>query len=118
MEPRSDAVRARWSNDGRFDIQVRLDAGDVLLDQTGPVDLSISADPLDPYYAELIRLAVPVEDPLQQARPKVSPIISKRQFYQAMAELSEFTQQEALAAVRTGTLPPKLANWISGRPAN
>jgi len=44
--------------------------------------------------------------------------ISDRQFFQQLAIAGTITQAEALAAVRTGTLPPVLAGLISCMPAD
>jgi hypothetical protein len=50
--------------------------------------------------------------------PPVPDVISDRQFFQQLAIDGDITQDEALAAVQTGTLPDKLAAVIAALPAS
>lgn len=48
--------------------------------------------------------------------PTVASIISDRQFFQGLAIQGEITQEEALAAVKTGDLPQRLEDYIAQLP--
>jgi len=48
----------------------------------------------------------------------VPQTISARQFYQELAVYGDITQQQALDAVRSGTLPPLIADFISSLSAD
>lgn len=50
--------------------------------------------------------------------PVFIPSISDRQFFQQLAVLGIINQDEALAAVSTGTIPPAMAPLISALPAD
>jgi hypothetical protein len=51
-------------------------------------------------------------DPTKQ--PLTTRIISDRQFFQALAQLRVITKEEALAAVRTGTIPHAFDDLMQG----
>jgi hypothetical protein len=55
--------------------------------------------------------ALPVETPL------VPPVISDRQFFQALAEMGFITLAEALAAVKTGEIPVEFQALIASLPS-
>lgn len=59
-----------------------------------------------------------VPDPYVPPPPPVPEIISDRQFFQQLAVQGVITQAEALAAVKTGTIPTALQNLISALPAD
>jgi len=50
--------------------------------------------------------------------PPVPEAISDRQFFQQLAVDGDISQDDALAAVQTGTLPKKLSNAIGELPAS
>lgn len=58
-----------------------------------------------------------VELPDPPVVPYVPQVISDRQFFQQLAVQGVITQDEALAAVCTGTLPASLAALVSALPA-
>lgn len=62
---------------------------------------------------EALDAAVAAYDPEQSAPAPVPAVISDRQFFQALAMDGYITPAEALAAVRTGDLPPVLADLIA-----
>ncbi|MGR0183221.1 hypothetical protein [Azospirillum aestuarii] len=64
---------------------------------------------------EALAAAVAAYDPdhVPPALEPVPPVISDRQFFQQLALDDYITQAEALAAVRTGDLPPVLAELIA-----
>lgn len=52
--------------------------------------------------------------------PEIAPVpheISDRQFFQQLALMGLITEEEAIAAVATGTLPPAMAGFIDQLPA-
>lgn len=49
--------------------------------------------------------------------PPVPPVISDRQFFQGLAINGTITQQEALDAVMTGTIPAALETFVTQMPA-
>lgn len=55
----------------------------------------------------------PVPPPLP-----VPEVISDRQFFQQLAIMNVITQDEAVAAVATGTIPPAMATLIDALPAD
>lgn len=58
-----------------------------------------------------------VPDPEPPPLPPLPPSeISDRQFFQALAQAGEITQNEALAAVGTGTIPARMADAIAALP--
>ena len=59
---------------------------------------------------------VPVSWDVPDAPPMPIPPISDRQFFQALALSGSITQTDALAAVKTGTLPPQLQDAINAMP--
>ena len=59
-----------------------------------------------------------VPDPYVPPPPPLIDPISDRQFFEQLAVQSVITQTEALAAVRTGTLPAALQALINGLPAD
>lgn len=44
--------------------------------------------------------------------PETFPIISDRQFFQALAMTGQITEEEALAAVKTGEIPQVMRNFV------
>jgi len=44
--------------------------------------------------------------------------VTNRQFFQAMAQLGYITQQEAMAAIKTGTVPDRMQRYIDTLPAD
>ncbi len=54
--------------------------------------------------------------PVAQSTPVVPEAISDRQFFQQLAIDGDISEDEALAAVQTGTLPKKLADAIASLP--
>lgn len=48
--------------------------------------------------------------------PDVPAEISDRQFFQQLAVVGTITQDEALAAVKTGTIPPALSGFLASLP--
>jgi hypothetical protein len=56
--------------------------------------------------------------PYVAPKPEVPHEISDRQFFQELAIMGLITQDEALAAVMTGTLPAAMVGFISAMPAD
>ncbi|KMO43131.1 hypothetical protein VQ03_09290, partial [Methylobacterium tarhaniae] len=54
---------------------------------------------------------------LQAAPAAVLPAVSDRQFFQSLAAAGTISQDEALAAVMTGTLPARIEAAVAGLPA-
>lgn len=52
-----------------------------------------------------------------QSTPTVPAEISDRQFFQQLAVMGLITEDEAIAAVATGTLPPAMVGFIDQLPA-
>jgi hypothetical protein len=48
----------------------------------------------------------------------VPPVITNRQFYQQLAVQNEITEQEALDAIKIGTVPARLAAAVTTLPAD
>jgi hypothetical protein len=63
---------------------------------------------------KLVEISSEVPDPPDP----VPEVISDRQFFQALAMNGSITQADALAAVKTGTLPPQLQSAIGAMPAD
>lgn len=61
------------------------------------------------------KLVAPPEPPALP--PSVPEFISDRQFFQQLASDGDITEDEALAAVMTGTMPKKLTDAIASLPA-
>lgn len=62
---------------------------------------------------------LPAPETLSEYReqpPPIPTIISDRQFFQALAVVGAITPEEALAAVKTGTLPETMAAFIQPLP--
>lgn len=78
-----------WSPDGDFYGRDKLTA-----EQNATLDAVIAA-----------------HDP---SKTVVPTIISDRQFFQALAFKGEISEQDALAAVKNGTLPPLLRDLLAG----
>ena len=64
---------------------------------------------------QAIAMAVGVEPPPPPPAP-VPASISDRQFFQGLALQTIITQDEALAAVKTGDLPPLIAAYVAELP--
>lgn len=89
---------------------VRIQNGDGSIEWAG-------ADDSNPKYAAIIADGVTIGDPVP-IPSSVPPIISDRQFFQQLAIDDEITQDEAIAAVATGTLPQNLAGLVAGLPVD
>jgi len=50
------------------------------------------------------------------SREPVPPVISDRQFFQELAVRKIITEEQALAAVMTGTMPPAIVGFIAAMP--
>ena len=59
--------------------------------------------------SEIVKPAVPPQAP--------PPVISDRQFFQQLAALGLISQAEALAAVKTGAIPPDMETLVAQLPA-
>jgi hypothetical protein len=80
----------------------------------------LGADPTVAAYADYLAWAA-AGNLADRADPVVAPVpssISRRQFYQQLAIAGIATQDEAIAALSTGTLPAALATIVNGLPSD
>jgi len=101
-------IEQRWPPEDLADIGLYIPAdADAVPD--GKVVASTSV--------ELVEGVVKFINVLEDAPPRpVPPIISDRQFFQGLAINGTITQQEALDAVMTGTIPAALEGFIGQLP--
>lgn len=69
------------------------------------------------HYGQLMYLSGN-NNPYQSQPVPVPQVISRREFYQALAVQGQISNSDALAAVSTGTIPPVFNTAISSLPAN
>lgn len=83
-------------------------------------DEDIEHDALSVFPADIIEITEAEADAIRAANappPAVPQEISDRQFFQQLAVMGLITEDEAIAAVATGTLPAAMAAFIDQLPA-
>ena len=103
-------------------IHVELAAGETLGGFQGPVQFWLPSDLGNQDYRALKQLVdtglltiVEAPPPIPVTTPTLAPI-TRRQFYQALASVNAITNQEALDAVRIGSIPASMQTMINAMP--
>lgn len=103
-------ARIYFQNEAQTEGVIELDDGRLLIGPLPPVD----AQARD-IYDDLVATGVVVE-PYAPPAPLVPVAISDRQFFQQLAVMGAITQDEAIAAVATGTIPATLDGFVATLP--
>jgi hypothetical protein len=108
-------MHAQYSDPGNQLITVTLDAGETLGGVTGPTTVAVPPIKGNFEWDDMVRRGLTAA-PYVQPPPPLPEIITDRQFYQQLAVMGEITQDEALAAIGTGTIPAELVAFVATLP--
>lgn len=107
-------MQLRFADMQETSILVTLGEGEVFGDWQGPREITVPVDENNRDYQALHGLEIGPYVPPPTTPTGMPEVISDRQFFQAAAIKGLITEEEALAAVRTGTLPDKLRDFVAG----